>query len=433
MTERDQDPSDDAASRPTRRRFLKAASAAAGLAATGRPLVILGEEAQGANDRIGVGHIGCGDRGGYHLHVVKALESEGLAKSVAVCDVYGPRLRAAAQFTGGAAYRDYRELLDDPRVDAVCIATPDRHHAPQALEAIRRGKDVYCEKPLTHWAHFDLARELAEAARSHERIVQVGTQFVADDAYPKIRQMIADGAVGKILHAQTGYFRRGDWGERMLIPDPNAKPGVDLDWQAFLGDAPPTEFSVSRFFQWRLFWDYAGGPATDLLVHAFTPVFRVLDLGYPVRVSCGGGTLQYDREVPDQCNIMVDYAGGPSVVIMSSLSNFTGIDTILRGDNGAIVWQGIDKPASGGVRVVPLGENTQETRIDWTTMGDAMVLWRDFLSCVRSRKQPISPIDMAVRVQLPLTMAILSHRASKTATYDPQTGRINLGCDGLGC
>ena len=127
----------------------------------------------------------------------------------------------------------------------------------------------------------------------------------------------------RIVHVQAGFFRRGDWGERMHVPDANARPGPDLDWQRFLGDAPKVDFSVSRFFQWRLFWDYAGGPATDLLVHTFTPVFCLLGLDYPQRVFGGGGGFQYDREVPDQCNIIADYENGPSVVMMNSLSNYS--------------------------------------------------------------------------------------------------------------
>ncbi len=194
---------------------------------------------------------------------------------------------------------------------------------------------MYCEKPLTHWSQMDLARQVGEEAKKHQRIVQVGTQYVADDAYAQVRKMIADGVVGKIVHVQAGYFRRGDWGERMPIPDPNAQPGPDLDWEQFLGDAPKVDFSVSRFFQWRLCWDYAGGPATDLLVHSFTPVFCLLGLDFPERVMGGGGNFQYNREVPDQCNIIADYAGGPTVVLMNSLSNFTPIDTILRGTERA--------------------------------------------------------------------------------------------------
>ncbi len=145
----------------------------------------------------------------------------------------------------------------------------------------------------------------------------------------------------------------------MPIDDPNAKPGPDLNWEAFLGDAPKRPFSVSRFFQWRLYWDYAGGPATDLLVHVFTPIFCLLDLDYPERVLGGGGTFQYNREVPDQCNIIADYAGGPSVALLNSLSNYSGIDTIIRGTDGLIKFGNIDHPGKG-IRIVPIGKGAKE-------------------------------------------------------------------------
>ena len=92
---------------------------------------------EAANERIGVGFIGAGNRGGYHVAIVRQLKAQGRCEPVAVCDVYRPRREAAAQKTGGKAYRRYEELLADPRVDAVCIATPDHHHAPQAIAAVR--------------------------------------------------------------------------------------------------------------------------------------------------------------------------------------------------------------------------------------------------------------------------------------------------------
>ncbi|MHB1036741.1 MAG: Gfo/Idh/MocA family protein [Pirellulales bacterium] len=408
-----------------RRNFLKTAATTAAAAAWLRPsFTIAAERARGANERLGVGFIGTGGRAGAHIDICLGLKAAGRCETVAVCDIYGPRVRAAAQKTGGKIYRNYKELLADPAVDVVCIATPDRHHAPQAIEAIRAGKDVYCEKPLTHWSQMDLARQVGEEAAKHKRIVQVGTQYVADDAYAEIRKLIQDGIVGKIVHVQAGYFRRGDWGERMEVPDANAKPGPDLDWQQFLGDAPKVDFSVSRFFQWRMFWDYAGGPATDLLVHTFTPIFCLLDLGFPDRVLGGGGTFQYNREVPDQCNIIVDYAGGPSVVLMNSLSNFTGISTILRGTDGLIEWKQADHPDNKGVRIVPNGK--PETFIPWKGMGDTGRLWSNFLDCVKSRQRPYSPIDMAVRVQAPLNMGILSHRENKVARFDKEKQQIVL-------
>ena len=409
----------------TRRKFLKAASltAAAVPVWQGTTPASASDRVRGANERIGIGFIGTGGRAQAHIDICLGFKAQGRCETVAVCDVYGPRVRAAAEKTKGKIYRNYKDLLADPAVDAVCIATPDRHHAQQAIDAIKAGKDVYCEKPLTHWSQMDLARQIGEEAEKHHRIVQVGTQYVADDAYAKVRKLLENGIVGKILHVQAGYFRRGDWGERMPIPDAKAQPGPDLDWEAFLGDAPRVPFSVSRFFQWRLWWDYSGGPATDLLVHVFTPVFCLLDLDFPQRVLGGGGTFQYGREVPDQCNIIADYAGGPSVVLMNSLSNATGIQTILRGTEGTVVFGNVDDLGKG-IRIIPLGKGKKEVLIPWNGAGDTRRLWANFLDCVKSRQKPFSPVDVAVRVQAPLNMGILAHRRGQVARFDKTRQQI---------
>ncbi len=410
-----------------RREFLRHSAAVLGAASA---MAVTGSRAdarkRSANDRIGIGYIGTGGRAGAHIDIGLQLRQEGLCETVAVCDVYGPRARAAAEKTGGKIYRRYQDLLADPRVDVVCIATPDRHHAQQAIDAVRAGKDVYCEKPLTHWSQFDLAKQLELEAARHQRIVQVGTQFVADDAYAQIRKLIADGIVGRIMHVQAAFFRRGDWGERMDIPDANAQPGADLDWEQFLGDAPKVDFSVSRFFQWRMYWDYAGGPATDLLVHTFTPVFCMLGLDFPQRVLGGGGTFEFSREVPDQCNILVDYPDGPSVVLMNSLSNHVGTKHVLRGTDGIIEFEAGDR-SGPGVRIVPFSQNDKrEIVIPWQGMGDTGKMWRNLIECVRTRQEPYCPVSLGVRVQAPLIMGILSHRENKVAIFDHERQSIIL-------
>ena len=297
-------------------------------------------------------------------------------------------------------YMEHEALLADPNVDVVCIATPDRLHAPQAIDALNAGKDVYCEKPLTHWSQFELAKKVQEAADKNQRLVQVGTQHMADDNYPEIIKLIGEGIIGKPMHVTCSYFRRGDWGERMPIPDDNAKPGPDLLWERFLGDAPKVDFSVSRFFQWRMYWDYAGGPATDLLVHTFTPIFCILQLDYPERVFGGGGTFQYHREVPDQCNIIADYAGGPSVVMTNSLSNHVPADTIIRGTDGIITWAMLQ----GGRRSTasascPSERGKKKSACRGKARATRARLWQNLLDCVRTRQQPKCNIAMAVRVQ----------------------------------
>jgi len=407
----------------SRRTFLKTAAAAGSMAA-GSTFTVLADDARGANDRIGVGFIGTGGRCQAHINIVNQFKAQGITQPVAVCDVYAPRVQAAAAKTGGKVYRTHEDLLADPRVDVVCIASPDRHHAPQAIDAVRAGKDVYVEKPLVHWSQFNLAKQLEQETNKNGRIVQVGTQYMADDAYGQIRQLIADGAVGKIVHVQAGFFRRGDWGERMHIPDANAQPGPELDWDRFLGDAPKVPFDVSRFFQWRLYWDYAGGPATDLLVHTFTPVYCLLGLDFPWRVLGGGGSFQYDREVTDQCNIIADYKDGPSVVMMNSLSNYTGIETKIRGTNGIILL------SDAGIRIVPIDpktrKETDEIRLKWNGMGDTAKLWRNLIDCVKTRQQPFSPISAAVRVQAPLSMGIIGELKNKVVLFNPDTKSIEL-------
>ena len=411
----------------TRRDFVCSGVAGVVAAGTIAAPTVIAETAKGANERLGVGFIGTGGRCNAHLGIVNNFKEQGIAQPVAVCDVYRPRLEAASKKTGGTKmYDEHEALLADPNVDVVCIASPDRLHAPQTIDALNAGKDVYCEKPLTHWAQFELAKKIEETSKKTGKLVQVGTQHMADDNYPEIIRLIYEGIIGDPVHVECSYFRRGDWGERMRIPDPNAKPGPDLNWERFLGDAPKVDYSVSRFFQWRMYWDYAGGPATDLLVHTFTPIFCILELDFPERVFGGGGTFQYDREVPDQCNIIADYPDGPSVVMTNSLSNHVPEDTVIRGTDGIISWAMLQGGKGDGVRIVPFAKGKEEIRMPWKGQGDTSKLWADLLDCVKTRKQPKCNIGMAVRVQAPLSMGILSHRESKVALFDQDTQSIQM-------
>ena len=166
-------------------------------------------------------------------------------------DTYGFRREEAARQTGAKIYKRHQELLEDKSVDVVCIATPDRLHVPQALEAIHAGKDVYCEKPMGHWAQFDLSKKFYQETVRLKRIVQIGNQANSSPEWKKVADLVQGGAIGRVQHVQAGFYRYGDWGERMPIPDRTAKPGPDLDWEAFLGDAPKVPFTVDRYFSWR--------------------------------------------------------------------------------------------------------------------------------------------------------------------------------------
>ena len=293
----------------TRREFLRTtAVAGAAVALHARPA-----RAQSANDRIGIGFIGVGGRGNAHLQLFHWLKTQGHenVEIVAVCDVYRPRLNAAAEGYQAKPYMDYRELLADKNVDLVCIATPDHHHGYAVIDAVKAGKDVYCEKPVTHWRQFDLLKRMTEEVRKSGRVFQLGTQAMSDGAWRQMKQLVKEGAIGQPLFGETGFFRTGDWGEKgMPVDDPNARPGADLDWEAFLGDAPKREFNVDRFFRWRLFEDYAGGPATDLYPHCLTQVVDILGVKFPETVVAAGGIHRYNyelREVPDTFSLLATY------------------------------------------------------------------------------------------------------------------------------
>ena len=413
----------------TRRTFLHHTARAAAGVAIAAPFVSRGR-VLGANDRIGVGFIGVGGRGQSHVNTVKKLGDTGeLVQLVAVCDAYGFRLNEVAKATGAKAYRKHPDLLADSNVDVVCVATPDRLHVPQAIDAIRAGKDVYCEKSMGHWSQFDLCRQFCDESQKLKRVVQVGNQGNSSPAWGKVRDLVQQGAVGRIQHVQAGYYRYGDCGERMHIPDPQAKPGADLDWEGFLGDAPQVPFTVERFFSWRRYLDYAGGPCTDLFPHVFTPFVSALGLNYPSLAVASGGVFEfttYDREVPDTFNMCVDYPEKASVNLVCTLSNDYVTEPAIRGDEGTLTLQNAGGWEGGfdSITVIP---HKGESRIVPGFKNEATPLhWKNFLACVRTREKPVSDVEFGLKVQAALSMSMLAFLNRKVATFDAAKREILL-------
>ena len=415
----------------SRRDFIRHTARATALAATTSafPFVSHGR-VLGANDRIGVGFIGVGGRGSGHVNLVRRLIQNGEnLQVVAVCDAFRYRLDECTKASGAKGYMKHAELLANPGVDVVCIATPDRLHVPQAIDAIRAGKDVYCEKPMGHWTQFKLSKQFYEETVRLKRIVQIGNQGNSSPAWQKVTELVRQGAIGKVQLVNAGFFRDGDWGERMPIADPEAKPGPDLDWEAFLGDAPKVPFTVQRFFSWRKYLDYAGGPCTDLLPHLFTPFASAIGLKFPCRVVASGGIFKYttyDREVPDTFNMCLDYPEKLSVVVVSTLANSYVSEPAIHGDAGTLTLQnpgewnvGIDSvtivPPKGQRQVFPMqkGDTTEAH-------------WKNFLQCVRTREKPVSDVEFGLHVQAALNMAMLSLLKDKVVKYDFEKNEILL-------
>ena len=309
-----------------RRDFIRAtAQAAATVSAVAAAPFVARGQVLGANSKLGVGFIGVGGRGRSHVNTVQGLiQGKEPLQIVGVTDAYAFRAEEAAKQTGGRVFKTHQDLLAEKGIDVVCIATPDRLHVPQALDAIRAGKDVYCEKPMGHWSQAALSKQFYQETHRLKRVVQIGNQGNSSQAWKKVAELVRQGAVGRPHLVQAGYFRDGDWGERMPIPDRTARPGPELDWEGFLGDAPKVPFTVDRFFSWRKYLDYAGGPCTDLFPHVFTPFVSILDLSFPSLAVASGGIFKfttYDREVPDTFNMCLDYPDRLSVTIVCTLAN----------------------------------------------------------------------------------------------------------------
>ncbi len=407
-----------------RRAFLGhtvlAGAAAAGLAALPK------RRALAANDVLGVGVIGCGGRGRSHLETLKHIQDHDKSiRIVAVCDVYRPRLNQAAERYGAKAYMDHRELLADPAVDLVTIATPDHIHGYQALDAIAAGKDVYCEKPVTHWRQFELTKKLAKEVAASGRVFQCGTQGMSDTAWKQIGQMVREGMIGQPIHAECGYFRVGDWGERgMPIDDPNAQPGPDLNWEAFLGDSPKRDFDVSRFFRWRMYEDYAGGPCTDLFPHILTPVMHMMNAKLPEVAVATGGKFRYEeREVPDTFNMLVDFPEKFTIAVLGTQGNDHQA-TEERGSGGRIPvirgWDGTLTVRGSEIVFIPnRGTEKKEEKFPIERQENLLHHFQELITCSKAgNPDTSSPMELAYHVQTALIMAFLSLREGKAVRFD---------------
>ena len=318
----------------SRRTFL-AGSAIAGAASPG----ISAKSAArviGANERLHVGVIGAGGNARGHMRVLKKLAADDNVEMTAVCDIYDPRREAAAEFTGGKPYKDYRHLLDHDGLDYVTISVPEHWHAPITLDAADAGLHVYVEKPLTYSIEEGLA--VVRKVKSTGITLQCGIQGMSDDSYESAARYIQDGVIGKVVMAHIDYSRNHRDDFWLREPDGEANPGVNLDWKMFLGKAKKRPWEPNRFFSWRRYWDYSGGIATDLFVHRLARIVKACSLTTPTRVVATGGNYFFngDAEVPDTFNALLEYPEGVNVLLVSSMANQAHIRHLIRGNRGTI-------------------------------------------------------------------------------------------------
>jgi predicted dehydrogenase len=284
----------------TRRTFLQTSSVAAGLAqASAQPKV-------SANDRIRIATIGMGGMGSGDTRYAVSIPGVELA---AVCDIYDGRLTRAKEIYGNQIFttRDYREVLSRKDIDAVIIATPDHWHATISIAAMEAGKDVYCEKPMVQ--QIAEGKKVIEAQERTGRMFQVGSQYVTSLIYQKAKQLIAEGAIGRINMVEAWLDRNTAMGAWQYSIPPDASPST-VDWDRFLGRAPKRPFEPVRLFRWRNYQDYGTGVAGDLFVHLLSGLHLATGSMGPDRIMSTGG-LRYwkdGRDVPDVMLAMLDYS-----------------------------------------------------------------------------------------------------------------------------
>jgi len=314
----------------TRRAFL----ATSIVGATGVALSARAQNtSQPAGDAVRLGIVGAGIRG---LELMQAALNAG-GKIVAVCDLYDGHFRRAQEIQPNTpTTREYREVVNRTDIDAVIVATSDHWHAPVAIAAMKAGKDVYCEKPMTHT--IPEAVEMVHVSRETGRLVQVGSQSLSMESTQKGKQWFDAGEIGRVFMVQCSIYRPNAIGAWRYPVPPDATPKT-VDWERFLGNAPKRPFDARRFFQFRNWWDYGTGIAGDEYVHLLSRVHYVMGVQYPISAAANGGIYKWegDRDVPDIHNTLYDYGKFQVQVSANLVSNWEGGEIVrFMGDKGTI-------------------------------------------------------------------------------------------------
>ena len=324
----------------SRREFLNATAAMA-CASLAAKVILLEPEpmlAQGQtvapSDRVRFGIIGVGMEGTNLLS--NSLQLPGV-ECAAACDLYDGRHELSRELVGKPVptTRRYQELLDNKEIDAIIIAVPDHWHKKIFIDALAAGKDVYCEKPMSHNAADGVA--MVEAAKKTNRIVQIGAQRTSSVLCAKAKELYESGAIGELSLVEATLGRNDPTGAWEYPPPADLSP-ENLDWDTWLGTAPKTAFDPKVFARWRCWKEYGTGVAGDLMVHLISGMQFVLGINeIPKRVSAFGGIYRWKdgRNTPDVHTVLFEYANVP-VYIRLTLGTETPETTRFMGSKGII-------------------------------------------------------------------------------------------------
>ncbi|MHB8302523.1 MAG: Gfo/Idh/MocA family protein [Acidobacteriaceae bacterium] len=444
-----------------RRSFLKTAGLVAAETLVGSNMHALAQaqvepsKPVAANDHIQIALIGAGIQGQGDTRV--ALQIPGV-KLVAVADCYQGRLDHSRELWGKDVFttRDYREVLARKDIDAVIVATPDHWHKQASVDAMMAGKDVYCEKPMIHL--YSDGPQMIAAARSTNRILQIGSQRVSSVIYAKAKELLAAGSIGE-LNMVTAWWDRnssiGAWNYTIPL-DASAET---CDWPRFLGAAPKIPYSAEQFFQWRKWKAYGSGVAGDLFVHLFSGTHFVTGAHGPTRAMATGG-LRYwkdGRNVPDVMVALFDYPQGFNLSLRVNFVNggaesegiiFTGSEgTMEIGGNGvtlirtprekapgytistftvAMQQQILEQyrrkyPAPHPTGAPPMG---QEKYVAAPGYSDSYSHFDNFFTSVRTRKPVVEDAVFGFRAAGAALLSNLSYDRGSVVHWNPETMKV---------
>lgn len=397
------------------------ATGLAGSFATGKVL--------GATNRIRFGVIGYGERG---THLAREAMACPETELVATADVYSRRREEAVKANPGTkAFNGYQDLLEDPTVDAVFIATPQHLHAECFLAAIRAGKHVYIEKAMALTVEDALLMRAlyltSQNGAGTKPVVQIGHQHCSSGHLADATNYLAAGYVGQVTAIRAHMYRNTPHGKpQWTRPVYTDMTPDQLDWKAFTGPAPVRAFDADRYTNWRLFNDYSGGNIHENMSHQIAFWYKVADMAIPHSVTMTGDVYRWQdgREVPDTMNVtMAHDAGADHHGVQFSWdsgfgNNHLGVTeevlgtdgTILRGQQIRYQPQKVNRPEGSEI----LGQTPTAPR--------AHV--QNFFDCIRNGNEPNCPLEIGFRVSVTCAMALASYRLRRTVYWDSVTEEL---------
>ena len=364
----------------------------------------------GANDKMNLGVIGCGDRGELDL---SQFQKDPNVNVAALCDVYSTKIdKLRGKAPNAKDYKDHRRLLEQKDLDMVLIATPDHWHAACAIDALNAGKDVYVEKPLTLTP--EQGPPIVKAARVNNRVCQVGMQQRSGIHYLQAKKEYFDsGKIGKVTMARTWWH--GNTYHLRKAPESLQTQPSNLDWAHFLGPLKWRDYDPQQYFNWRAYLDFGGGQVTDLFTHWIDVVHLFMNQDTPIAATALGGVYNYKdgRTAPDTINVVLEYPTEFNATFEATLApGITGAAVEMCGTEGRLyIDRGrYDWFAKGAREPVTVKAEPHDMTLDHVN---------NFLECVKTRKTPNGDVLIGHRSAQASHLGNISYMQRRRIDFDP--------------